>query len=95
VCVALIELLSSVVFVKPSADFTMIGLDLKSFDFTMPFVMPNTTNSWEVMYTMPTLEPELRQAIIDNPWETRSDSFYFVENQLVMHNKAEYAFCPK
>eukprot|EP00930_Biecheleria_cincta_P031466 TRINITY_DN21845_c0_g1_i1.p1 TRINITY_DN21845_c0_g1~~TRINITY_DN21845_c0_g1_i1.p1 ORF type:complete len:204 (-),score=31.91 TRINITY_DN21845_c0_g1_i1:46-618(-) len=65
---------------------------IKSFDFTMPFVMPNTTNSWEVMYTMPTLDPELRQAIMDNPWETKSDSFYFVENQLVMHNKADYNY---
>lgn len=30
--------------------------------------------------------------MIANPFETRSDSFYFVDNQLVMHNKADYAF---
>ena len=25
--------------------------------------------------------------MVENPFETRSDSFYFVENTLVMHNK--------
>lgn len=26
------------------------------------------------------------------PYETKSDSFYFVNNELVMHNKADYAY---
>lgn len=30
--------------------------------------------------------------MIENPFETRSDSFYFVDDQLVMHNKADYAY---
>lgn len=30
--------------------------------------------------------------MIENPYETRSDSFYFVDNKLVMHNKADYAY---
>lgn len=30
--------------------------------------------------------------MIDNPFMTRSDSFYFVDGQLIMHNKAEYAY---
>lgn len=25
-------------------------------------------------------------------YETRSDSFYFVDNKLIMHNKADYAY---
>ena len=32
------------------------------------------------------------QEMIDNPYETRSDSFYFVEEKLIMHNKADYAY---
>lgn len=32
------------------------------------------------------------QEMIDCPYESRSDSFYFVNDELVMHNKAEYAF---
>lgn len=30
--------------------------------------------------------------MIDCPYETRSDSFYFVEDKLIMHNKADYAY---
>jgi len=61
---------------------------IKSFDFTLPFVIPNTSNTWEVIYTMPELDPMLKQSIMANPWATKSDSFYFVNDQLVMHNKA-------
>jgi hypothetical protein len=28
--------------------------------------------------------------MIEHPYETKSDSFYFVDNRLVMHNKAAY-----
>lgn len=30
--------------------------------------------------------------MVENPYETRSDSFYFVDNKLIMHNKADYAY---
>ena len=30
--------------------------------------------------------------MIANPYETKSDSFYFVNNKLVMHNKASYKY---
>lgn len=33
--------------------------------------------------------------MIENPYETKSDSFYFVNDVLVMHNKAEYAYSQK
>ena len=66
---------------------------IKSFDFSFGFCIPNSTNSWEAIYDMPKLTPEWETAIIQNPFETRSDSFYFVNNQLVMHTKAEYAYC--
>merc|ERR1711920_139412 len=65
---------------------------IKSYDFTMPFVIPNTTNTWEVIYSMPELDHDLKQQIAASPWETKSDSFYFVDGQLVMHNKAEYNY---
>jgi len=32
--------------------------------------------------------------MILNPFETKSDSFYFVGGELVMHNKAEYDYSP-
>lgn len=30
--------------------------------------------------------------MVECPYETRSDSFYFADNRLVMHNKADYAY---
>lgn len=30
--------------------------------------------------------------MINNPFETRSDSFYFVDDRLIMHNKADYVY---
>lgn len=30
--------------------------------------------------------------MIMNPGSTKSDSFYFVDGQLVMHNRAEYDY---
>lgn len=30
--------------------------------------------------------------MIKHPFETKSDSFYFVDNVLIMHNKADYAY---
>lgn len=30
--------------------------------------------------------------MIDSPFESKSDSFYFVDDKLIMHNKAEYRY---
>ncbi|KRW99489.1 Immunoglobulin E-set [Pseudocohnilembus persalinus] len=82
----------------PVKDFLMIERHyfrnqlIKSFDFKFPFCIPNTTNNWESIYDVPKIDPELQQQMIDNPYETKSDSFYFVGNELIMHNKAEYAY---
>ncbi|CAG9331519.1 unnamed protein product [Blepharisma stoltei] len=67
---------------------------LKSFDFNIDFCIPNTRNSWEVIYEIPEIPEELLQQMIENPWETKSDSFYFVQDELIMHNKAEYNYSP-
>lgn len=32
------------------------------------------------------------EEMIKSPFETRSDSFYFVDDVLIMHNKADYAY---
>ena len=67
---------------------------LKNFDFTLDFCIPNSVNTWEVIYDLPLLPDDIAQEMIANPWETKSDSFYFVEDQLIMHNKAEYSYAP-
>ena len=41
---------------------------------------------------MPDLDPALEAEMVAAPYETKSDSFYFVGGKMVMHNKAEYAY---
>lgn len=65
---------------------------LKTFDFEFGFCIPLSKNSCEHIYEFPTLPDDLIQEMVDNPFETRSDSFYFVDNMLVMHNKADYSY---
>lgn len=38
------------------------------------------------------LLPPAVRLMVEHPYETRSDSFYFVDNKLIMHNKADYAY---
>ncbi|KAJ3216173.1 hypothetical protein HDU67_009822 [Dinochytrium kinnereticum] len=65
---------------------------LKSFDFSFGFCIPNSLNTWESVYTMPNLDPALIKEIVSSPGKTVSDSFYFVDDKLVMHNKAFYTY---
>jgi hypothetical protein len=65
---------------------------LESYEFTFPFCMPGSTNSWEKIYTLPDLPADLKKEMLSNPWETTSDTFYFVGDTLIMHNKAKYSY---
>ena len=67
---------------------------IKTFEFKFDYCIANSVNEWETMYTIPELEDEEKEEMIQNPWETRSDSFYFVEDKLVMHHKAIYNYSP-
>lgn len=65
---------------------------VKSYDFSFGFCIPGSVNTWEAIYDVPPLKDELIAEMIAHPYETRSDTFYFVGNELVMHNKARYRF---
>ncbi|KAK4877766.1 hypothetical protein RN001_010272 [Aquatica leii] len=65
---------------------------LKTFDFEFGFCIPYSKNTCEHIYEFPNLPPELITEMIASPFETRSDSFYFVDDCLIMHNKADYAY---
>ncbi len=52
----------------------------------------NSTNTWEQVLSLPELAPELKQQMIDNPYETTCDTFFFADGRLIIHNKASYAF---
>ena len=83
---------------KPVRNFRMIerhffrGQHLKTFDFDFGFCIPGSVNTCEHIYDFPALDKKLQDSMIANPFETRSDSFYFVDDVLIMHNKADYAF---
>lgn len=70
------------------------GKVIKSYEFKFGFCIPNSTNSFEVIYDLPELSDEDRQDMINSPWETKSDTFFFVENKLIIHNRAEYNYAP-
>eukprot|EP00930_Biecheleria_cincta_P004387 TRINITY_DN1052_c0_g2_i1.p1 TRINITY_DN1052_c0_g2~~TRINITY_DN1052_c0_g2_i1.p1 ORF type:complete len:200 (+),score=41.38 TRINITY_DN1052_c0_g2_i1:98-697(+) len=83
----------------PVENFRMIerhyfrGQLITSYDFTMPFVIPNSKNNWEMIYANPLVaNPEWKEALQSAPWEAKSDSFYFVGDRLIMHNRAEYNY---
>ncbi|KAE8287348.1 Protein unc-119-like protein A [Larimichthys crocea] len=65
---------------------------LKSFDFEFGFCMPSSKNTCEHIYEFPPLSENSIREMILHPYETQSDSFYFVDNKLVMHNKADYSY---
>lgn len=73
--------------------FTPVGEGyklIKSYDFAFNFCIPNSTNDWEASYDIPALTDRefesIRQA------GAVSDSFYFVNDELIMHNRANYSY---
>ena len=65
---------------------------LRNYEFDFAFCIPNSTNSWDAQYELPELSEEDVRTMVDTPYAHKSDSFYFVGDQLIMHNKAEYAY---
>ncbi|KAH6931940.1 hypothetical protein HPB50_001678 [Hyalomma asiaticum] len=60
------------------------------YQFTPQFLKLKTVGATHCMYN-PVNVPA-GDEMIANPFETRSDSFYFVDDKLIMHNKADYAY---
>ena len=85
---------------KPVKNLVMIerhyfkGKLIKEYEFNFKFCIPNTTNTWEIIYELPELDEERKREIIEAPWETKSDTFFFVENKLVIHTRALYDYSP-
>lgn len=68
------------------------GRCIRDFGFKFGFVIPNSTNSWEFIYEMPELTDLEKEEIIQAPWEVKSDSFYFANGVLMIHNRCEYNY---
>lgn len=65
---------------------------IRSYDFDFGFCIPNSTNTWEAIYDIPTLDEATQKDMVAHPFAATSDSFYFVNDELVMHNKAQYEY---
>ncbi|CDW80742.1 gmp-delta subunit family protein [Stylonychia lemnae] len=65
---------------------------LINFEFKFPFCMPKSKNDCEFIYDLPNLTEEEKKEMIENPWEVKSDSFFFHEGRLIIHNKAAYSY---
>ena len=70
------------------------GKVIRSYGFKFGFVIPNSTNSWEFIYDLPQLSETEKAEIVAAPWEVKSDSFFFAEGKLIIHNRAEYNYAP-
>lgn len=65
---------------------------IKSYDCTFGYCIPGSTNQWDCIYDLPPLKYEIVEEMIDSPFETVSDTFYFAGEELIMHNKAAYKY---
>ncbi len=67
---------------------------VRNFEFKFPFCMPKSKNECEFVYDLPALSEEEKQEMIASPGEAKSDSFFFVGERLLIHNKAAYSYEP-
>lgn len=68
------------------------GERIALYEFELPFCAPNSKNSAEYVYEVPELDEGVVQEITTKKLSTHSDTFFFVDGELIMHNKAEYSF---
>jgi len=65
---------------------------IRSYDFSFGFCIGGSMNTWEAIYDMPPISASTIEDMVAHPYDTTSDSFYFVGNEMIMHNKASYRY---
>lgn len=68
---------------------------MQSFEFKINFWIPGTENTWEMIYDVPEINEDLKNEMIDSPYDTKSDTFIFVDGKLIIHKRAIYDFSPQ
>jgi len=68
------------------------GNVIRSCDFKFGFIIPNSTNTWDFTYELPKLSRELEEDIKSCPWAVSSDSYFFANGKLIIHNRAIYSY---
>eukprot|EP01086_Lenisia_limosa_P015487 TRINITY_DN4993_c0_g1_i1.p1 TRINITY_DN4993_c0_g1~~TRINITY_DN4993_c0_g1_i1.p1 ORF type:complete len:199 (-),score=12.94 TRINITY_DN4993_c0_g1_i1:56-652(-) len=66
---------------------------IKSFDFDLGFCIPNSSNNLEAIYEVPKMSSSMKRDMVLRPYNTRSDSFYFVNDTLIMWGGARSLLC--
>ena len=59
---------------------------LSNFEFKFPFCMGKSKNEVEFVYQLPVLTEAEIDEIIKSPYEAQSDSFFFADGSLIIHN---------
>ena len=44
------------------------GKLIKSYEFSVPFCMPNSTNEMQAIYELPDFDEETKKDMINSPW---------------------------
>ena len=65
---------------------------IKTYDFQFGFMIPGTENQWETIYDLPQFTEEQKMELITSPNEVTSDSYFFVGNELVIHERCRYNY---
>ncbi len=65
---------------------------IAQYKFEFPFCAPNSKNNWEYIYDLPKLEDKVIEDLTKNGEKMVSDTFFFVLDELILHNKSEYRF---
>lgn len=65
---------------------------LKNFDFDFGFCIFSSRNICEYIYEFFQFLEDVICLMIENFYEICFDSFYFVDNKLIMYNKVDYVY---
>lgn len=66
---------------------------MKSYEFQFPFFMPKSENNIEFIYQLPTLNDSTKEKLTNGePIAACSDTFIFVDWNLIIHRRAEYSY---
>lgn len=66
---------------------------MANYSFNFPFFMPSTENNIEFIYPMPGLSEETKRKIRNKEdVAAKSDTFIFVNKELIIHRRANYSY---
>ena len=65
---------------------------IREYEFSFGFCMPKSKNSAEFIYDLPEFSEDDKEVLLKEPWVVKSDTFFFADGKLIIHNKAAYNY---